>query len=51
AVFTWASLQYGPALYGYGFALALLCVLALGAYRLTRRLAALEYDTYMSQRA
>lgn len=49
AAFTWGSLQYGPALYGYGFALALLCVLGLGAHRLARRLAALEYDTYMGQ--
>ncbi len=47
ALFTGVSLVCGPALYGYGFALALVCVLALGAHRLTRRLAALEYDTYM----
>ncbi|WP_353190916.1 exopolysaccharide Pel transporter PelG [Pandoraea pnomenusa] len=46
---TWASLQYGPSAYGFGFAAALLCVLVLGALRLRRRLAALEYDTYMGQ--
>ncbi|MBN4666478.1 exopolysaccharide Pel transporter PelG [Pandoraea nosoerga] len=49
AVLTWATLHYGPALYGYGFAAALLGVLLLGAHRLARRLAALEYDTYMGQ--
>lgn len=50
AAFTRASLHYGPACYGYGFALALLCVLGLGTYRLARCLAALEYHTYMGQR-
>ncbi|VVD59615.1 histidine kinase [Pandoraea morbifera] len=49
--FTWISLQYGPPLYGVGFAAALLCVVMLGVHRLARRLAALEYDTYMGQPA
>ncbi|VVE10441.1 exopolysaccharide Pel transporter PelG [Pandoraea anhela] len=47
ALFTGVSLYAGPATYGYGLALALSCVLGLGAYRLSRRLGALEYDTYM----
>lgn len=51
AAFTGISLHYGPALYGYGFALALLCVVGLGMHRLWRRLGALEYDTYMGKRA
>ncbi|AJP57473.1 histidine kinase [Pandoraea vervacti] len=49
ALFTWASLRLGPASYGYGFAFALGGVLGLGAHRLSRRLAALEFETYMGQ--
>lgn len=49
AVFTWASLRLGPDWYGYGFALALLCVLIVGVVWLGRRLGALEYETYMRQ--
>lgn len=51
AAFTWISLLYGPALYGYGFALALACVVGLGMKRLWRRLGTLEYDTYMGKRS
>ena len=48
-VLTAISLKLGPAYYGYGFALALLIVAMVGAWRLSRTLARLEYETFMMQ--
>ncbi|TMS58563.1 histidine kinase [Imbroritus primus] len=46
---TWATLQLGPAWYGYGFAVALLIVVMVAVYVLDRKLESLEYDTFMLQ--
>ena len=46
---TFLSMQLGPAFYGYGFALALLIVVLAGFVMLTRKLAVLEYETFMLQ--
>lgn len=48
-VLTWATLQLGPAWYGYGFAVALLIVVMVAVYMLDRKLDSLEYDTFMLQ--
>ncbi len=47
--FTIATLYIGAAFYGYGFALALLLTLLLALYMLERKLARLEYETFMLQ--
>lgn len=47
--FTGVTLWLGPTFYGYGFALALMCVVMLGFWLLDRKLEALEYDTFMLQ--
>ena len=47
--FTAITLELGPAFYGYGFAGALLVVVMAGAYRLSRTLGRLEYETFMLQ--
>lgn len=43
------TLWHGAALYGYGFALAMLLTLATGLFLLTRQLNRLEYQTFMLQ--
>ena len=48
-LFTWVSLQLGPAYYGYGFALAMLASVVIGFIVLDRRLEALEFETFMLQ--
>jgi uncharacterized membrane protein len=48
-VFTAVTIRLGPAFYGYGFAAALLIVVMLGAWNLSRTLARLEYETFMLQ--
>ena len=48
-VFTAITIELGPAFYGYGFALALLIVVMIGAQRLSRTLSRLEYETFMLQ--
>ncbi len=48
-VLTGATLAYGAALYGYGFALATLITLATGLALLSRSLNQLEYRTFMLQ--
>ncbi|HVL10521.1 MAG TPA: exopolysaccharide Pel transporter PelG [Burkholderiaceae bacterium] len=48
-ILTWATLQLGPAWYGYGFAVALLIVVMVAVYMLDRKLESLEYDTFMLQ--
>jgi polysaccharide biosynthesis protein PelG len=48
-VFSVATLYMGAAYYGYGFALALLCTLVLALLMLERKLARLEYETFMLQ--
>ena len=48
-VFTAVTIKLGPAFYGYGFAFALLVVVMIGAWRLSRTLAQLEYQTFMLQ--
>jgi uncharacterized membrane protein len=49
ALFTAISLKLGPAFYGYGFAVALLCVVLAAFIALSRKLEMLEYDTFMLQ--
>jgi len=46
---TWLSFQLGPAFYGYGYAVAVLIVVLWAMNWLERRLAALEYETFMLQ--
>ncbi|MFN0162729.1 MAG: exopolysaccharide Pel transporter PelG [Burkholderiales bacterium] len=48
-VFTAITFKLGPAFYGYGFAFALLLVVMLGAWQLSRTMARLEYETFMLQ--
>jgi uncharacterized membrane protein len=43
------TMALGPPFYGYGFAAALLLVTMAGAWRLSRTLARLEYETFMLQ--
>lgn len=50
-LFSWASLHAGPAFYGYGFASAGLLTAAIGLVELSRKLARLEYRTFMLQPA
>ncbi|MEW9900730.1 exopolysaccharide Pel transporter PelG [Chitinivorax sp. PXF-14] len=44
------SLHWGPAYYGYGFALAVLITVLTGMAFLDRKLQTLEYETFMLQR-
>jgi uncharacterized membrane protein len=46
---TWLSIRLGPAFYGYGFAVALLLVVLAGFALLSKKLALLEYETFMLQ--
>ena len=46
---TWLSLALGPAFYGYGFAVSVLIVVLAGCALLSRKLASLEYETFMLQ--
>jgi uncharacterized membrane protein len=46
-LFTTASLWLGPKFYGFGFAAALVIVVALGFHLLDRKLETLEFDTFM----
>ena len=48
-VLTWISINLGPAFYGYGFAVSLLIVVMAGFHLLTRKMAVLEYETFMLQ--
>lgn len=48
-VFTALSLQLGATWFGYGFALAMLVTVLLGIWILSRKLEALEYQTFMLQ--
>lgn len=48
-VLTAITIHLGPPYYGYGFACALLIVVMIGAYRLSRTMASLEYETFMLQ--
>ena len=43
------SLFLGAAWFGYGFALAMLLTVLVGLWALTRKLEALEYETFMLQ--
>lgn len=49
AILTLMSIRLGPAFYGYGFALALLIIVLTGFVMLARKLAVLEYETFMLQ--
>jgi uncharacterized membrane protein len=49
AALTALSLQLGPQVFGYGFALSLLLVVTIGFVALSRSLARLEYATFMLQ--
>jgi uncharacterized membrane protein len=46
-LFTGITLKLGPDFYGYGFALALLVVVAASVKVLDRKFMSLEYETYM----
>lgn len=46
---SWITLQLGPSFYGGGYALSILLSCATGAVLLFRKLASLEYDTFMLQ--
>ncbi len=46
---SWSTQLLGPALYGYGFAGAMLLTCLLGLWLLSARLDALEYETFMMQ--
>ncbi len=48
-LFTAISLQLGATWFGYGFALAMLVTVLLGIWILSRKLEALEYQTFMLQ--
>lgn len=48
-VLSWATLQAGPAFYGYGFALAGLVTALLGLRLLSQKLQRLEFRTFMLQ--
>jgi uncharacterized membrane protein len=48
-LFTGITLFFGPNVYGYGFACALLVVVFLGVCLLNRCFDSLEYETYMLQ--
>lgn len=48
---SWATLHLGPAFYGYGFAIAVLLTCVVGIAILSRKLDALEYETFMLQPA
>ena len=49
ALFTWVSLQLGPAYFGYGFAVAILLAVLAGFVVLDRKLETLEFETFMLQ--
>jgi uncharacterized membrane protein len=48
-IFTFVSIWLGPYFYGYGLAMALLVVLAIGMALLDKDLKHLEYETFMLQ--
>ena len=47
AALTLVSIQMGARFYGYGFALSLLIVTAMGLAILSRKLGRLEFETFM----
>jgi len=49
-VLTYVSLQLGAPFYGYGFALALIVTIVAAIMFLDRKLAVIEYETFMLQR-
>jgi uncharacterized membrane protein len=49
-IFTLLSIQFGANWYGYGFAVSLLVTVVVGLYWLDRKLAILEYETFMLQK-
>jgi uncharacterized membrane protein len=49
ALLTWYSIQLGPDMYGYGYALSLLISLSVSFVLLQRTIEALDYETYMHQ--
>jgi polysaccharide biosynthesis protein PelG len=49
-VLTGITLSLGPAFYGYGFALALLATVVMSMVFMEKKLATLEYETFMLQR-
>jgi uncharacterized membrane protein len=50
-LFSWVTLQLGPAFFGYGFALAVLLTGSVGLLILSRKLERLDYETFMLQPA
>lgn len=46
---TWATLHLGPAFHGSGFAVSILLTCVTGMLMLSRKLASLEYETFMLQ--
>jgi uncharacterized membrane protein len=49
-VLTWITLRLGAPFYGYGFALALIVTIVSAIAFLDRKLATIEYETFMLQR-
>ncbi len=49
-IFSLLSIHLGASWYGYGFAISLLITLVVGLYWLDRKLAILEYETFMLQK-
>nr|MBX2825866.1 exopolysaccharide Pel transporter PelG [Gammaproteobacteria bacterium] len=49
-VFTWISIQMGPAWYGYGFGISMTVTAILGFFMLSRVLDTLEFRTFMAER-
>ena len=49
-IFSLLSIHLGASWYGYGFAVSLLITLVVGLYWLDRKLAVLEYETFMLQK-
>ena len=50
ALFTWISIELGPAWYGYGFGLSMVLTALLGVVLLSRELANIEFRTFMRAR-
>ena len=50
ALFSWVSIQLGPAWYGYGFGLSMVLAALVGSVRLAREMEDIEFRTFMRAR-
>jgi len=50
ALFSWASIQLGPAWYGYGFGLSMALTALVGVVRLSHEMENIEFRTFMRAR-